>query len=336
MPRPVTFLVDPTMVADAAGTPREVYGDLDRVVRSDLYYHYSTPICAQRWLDVCDDPAYGHQALLQAVSGVVPEVAAVLRSGAAGRRRLALCSLGPGDGSVDERLLLGLAPAFEELTYTGLDFSFELLRHAVRRLATAPGLPEDLPLTAVCGDLTGVRSLPVPRDPEAVHLFALTGFTLGNYPEPALLEDITGLMGEGDYLFLDARLHPFGPLPEDMRAFNRDRRDLLASYDLESVRRFVFGPVEVATTAVASDVAFGFELARSCTAVPNALNLVIYCAGLDATLRLTGERVRRDRLDLAVTTSYHLPDLSAWLARSGLATVWQGTDDGVAFFLLRR
>ncbi len=336
MSRPVTFLVDPTMVGEASETPRDVYGDLDRVVRSDLYYHYSTPLCAQRWLDVCGDPAYGHQALLQAVAGVVPEVAAVLRAEAPSHRRLALCSLGPGDGSVDERLLRGLAPAFPEMSYMGLDFSFELLRHAVRRLAAAPGFPGDLPLTAVCGDLTGVRSLPVPRDPEAVRLFALTGFTLGNYSEPALLEDIMGLMEEGDYLFLDARLHPFGALPGDMGTFNRDRRDLRASYDVESVRRFVFGPVEVATTAVASDVGIGFELARSFTAVPNALNLVIYCTGLDTTLRLTGERVLRDRLDLAVTTSYHLPDLSAWLARSGLATVWQRRDDGVAFFLLRR
>ena len=336
MPRSVTFHVDPTMYGDGSELPRDVYGDLDRVVRSDLYYHYSTPVCAQRWLDVCADPAYGHRALLEAVSGVMQEVAAVLRSEAPDRRRLALCSLGPGDGSVDERMLAGLAPMFAEMSYTGLDSSFELLRESVRRLAAAPGLPDDLSLTAVCGDFTGLRSLPVAPDPAAVRLLALTGFTLGNYPEPALLDDITALMGEGDYLFLDARLHPFGSLPGDMGAFTRDRGDLLAGYDLESVRRFVFGPVEVATTAVSSDVRIGFELGRSFTAVPNALNLIIYCTGLDATLRLTGERVRRERLDLAVTTSYHLPDLAAWLAGSGLATVWPGTADGMAFFLLRR
>lgn len=336
MPRSVTFFVDPTMYGDGSALPRDVYGDLARVVRPDLRYHYSTPLCAQRWLDVCDDPAYGHRALLEAVSGAMPEVAGALGASARGRSRLALCSLGPGDGSVDERMLLGLAPAFPSLSYTGLDFSFELLRRSVRRLASAPGLPEDLSLTAVCGDFTGVRSLPLPEDAGAMRLFALTGFTLGNYPEPALLGDIAALMRAGDHLFLDARLHPFAPLPDDMGAFNRERRDLLASYDLESVRRFVFGPVEVSTTAVASDVRIGFEHSRSFTAVPNALNLVIYCTGLDATMRLTGERVRRDRLDLAVTTSYHHPDLGAWLAGSGLTTVWQGTADGVAFYLLRR
>lgn len=336
MPRPVTFLVDPTLYGDGSELPRDVYGDLDRVVRTDLYYHYSTPVCAQRWLDVCEDAAYGHRALLEAVSGVMPAVAGALRSTSPGARRLALCSLGPGDGSVDERMLQGLAGAFEGLSYTGLDSSFELLRRSVRRLAEASGLPEDLALTAVCGDFTGARSLPILGDEETVRLFALTGFTFGNYAEPALLEHISALMVEGDYLFLDARLHPFGPLPDDMATFNQERKDLMATYDLESVRRFVFGPVEVATTASAADVRFGFDLTRSVTAVPNALNLVISCSGLDTTLRLTGRRVRRDRLDLAVTTSYHLPDLAAWLERSGLASVWLQDADGIAFFLLRR
>jgi len=334
--RPVTFVVDPTMVGAGPELPRDVYGCLDQVVRTDLGYHYATPLCAQRWLDVCADPAYGHKALLEAVGRAMPHVAAALRSGLETPPRLALCSLGPGDGSVDERMLLGLAPAFAGVSYTGLDSSFELLRHSARRLARATGLPGDLSITAVCGDFTGVKALPAPADPEAVRLFVLTGFTLGNHPEPRLLADIASLMQVGDHLFLDARLHPFGPLPEDMAAFNRGRKDTAAGYDIESVRRFVFGPVEVATTATASDVGFGFELARSVTAVPNALNLIIYCTGLDTTLRLTGERVRRGRLDLAVTTSYHLPDLAAWLGRSGLAVVWHGTADGVAFFLLRK
>lgn len=335
MARPVTFLVDPTLIAAGPALPREVYGHLERVVRTDLYYHYATPVCAQRWLDVCADPAYGHRGLLEAVRGAMPEVAAKLGVEVSARR-LVFCSLGPGDGSVDEHMLLALAPSFDGLSYVGLDSSFDLLRYAARRLSTAPELPDDLSITAVCGDFTGVRALPVPRAPGSVRLFALTGFTLGNYPEPALLAGIEALMEEGDYLFLDARLHPFGPLPEDLGTFGRARGDLLASYDLESVRRFVFGPVEVATTAVVSDVRFGYELSRRLTAVPNALNLVLHCTGLDTTLRLTGERVRRERLDLAVTTSYHLPDLAAWLAGFGLATIWQGTADGMAFFLLRK
>jgi len=334
MPRAVTFMVDRTMYGDRYTPPRGVYGDLDRAVRTDLLFHYASAVCAQRWLDVCEDPAYGHQALLDGVSGVMPEVARALHADASDRRRLAFLSLGPGDGSVDERMLLGLAGTLDPVSYVGLDISFELLRRAVHRLARAPGLPAGLALTAICGDFTGLGSLPVPAVAGGVRLFALTGFTFGNHDERALLRSIGALMSEGDYLFLDARLHSFGPVsapPPDP-----DRRDLLATYDLETVRRFVFGPVEVATTATAADVEFGFELARPVTAVPHALNLVIYCTGLDTSLRLSGERVRRSRLDLAVTTSYHLPALASWLATSGLAPVWQRQSGDVAFFLLRR
>jgi hypothetical protein len=54
-------------------------------------------------------------------------------------------------------------------------------------------------------------------------------------------------------------------------------------------------------------------------------------------VRLTGERVRRERLDLAVTTLYHLPSLARWLASSTeFESVWWRDAGGVAFFLLRR
>ncbi|MCG6987189.1 MAG: hypothetical protein LJF06_03235, partial [Gemmatimonadetes bacterium] len=83
--RAVTFVVDPSMYGARYAPPREVYGNLDRVVRPDLYYHYSTPICAQRWLDVCEDPAYGHGALLDRVTEIMPEVTAALRADSGGR-----------------------------------------------------------------------------------------------------------------------------------------------------------------------------------------------------------------------------------------------------------
>lgn len=335
--RAVTFVVDPSMYGADYAPPREVYGDLERVVRPDLYYHYSTPICAQRWLDVCEDPAYGHGALLGRVTDLMPEVSAALRADSGGRSRAALCSLGSGDGSVDERILEGLAGAFEVVSYTGLDFSFELLRRCVHRIAYAPGLPEGMAVHAVCGDFTDLGSVTLPeRPPDALRVFALTGFTFGNYAEERLLRDIGRLMTEGDYLLLDARLHALGPLAPDPGALGASGVGPAAHYDAGTVRRFVLGPVEVATTAVTSDVDISFEVSRALTTVPNAVNLVIYCRGLDATMRLTGERVRRDRLDLAVTTSYHLQDLASWLGDSGLTMVWQGRAGDVAFFLLRR
>lgn len=327
------------MYGEAYALPREVYGDLDRVVRSDLYYHYATPVCAQRWLDVCEDPVYGHAALLERVADVMPRVVDALREDGGGKINAELCSLGPGDGSVDERMLEGLAGGFALSAYTGLDFSFELLRRSVHRLAHAPGLPEDLAVRAICGDFTDLGSVTLDEhNPRAVRIFALTGFTFGNYPEADLLRNIGRLMAEGDYLFLDARLHALGPLPGDLGPFQPEAGGVGtgAAYDAGSVRRFVLGPVEIATTVDTSALRVSFEVARSLTTIPNALNLVLYCTGLDATMRLTGERVRRDRLDLAVTTSYHLPDLAAWLRESGFTTVWHDHAGDVAFFLLRR
>lgn len=317
--------------------PRAVYGDLDRVVRPDLYYHYSTPICAQRWLDVCEDPAYGHGALLARVTEIMPRVGAALRADSGGATRAALCSLGPGDGSVDERILEGLAQTFDVVSYTGLDFSFELLSRCVHRIAYTSRLPGDLPIQAVCGDFTDLGSVTLPERPaDALRVFALTGFTLGNYAEDRLLRDILRLMTEGDYLLVDARLHDQGESGDDAPSGRRVLAESAAHYDAGTVRRFVLGPVEVATMAVTDEVHVSFEVSQAITTVPGALNLVIYCSDLDTTMRLTGERVRRDRLDLAVTTSYHFPDLTAWLGRSGLTTVWQGSNGNVAFFLLRR
>lgn len=334
----IAFLVDPTMWVERNALPKAVYGDLDRVVRTDLYYHYATPVCAQRWLDVCDDPAYGHRGLLARVSRALPGMVDALCKGGGGNPRIALSSLGPGDGSVDELILAGLEARCRVASYCGLDFSFDLLRRAVHRIGNNRGLGTGFPIRAVCGDFTDLAGLGRLHNGEAdVQVFALTGFTLGNYGEARLLRDIAHLMRPGDYLFLDVRLHDFGELPGDMSGFRAVNSGALRSYDLESVRRFVFGPVEVATMANADDVRIDFDITRSLTTVPDALNLLIYCAELDTRLRLTGERVRRDRLDLAVTTTYHLPSLARWLASSeDFTPVWQEDADGVAFFLLRR
>jgi SAM-dependent methyltransferase len=333
----VSFLVDPTMWEERNVLPRAVYGDLDRVVRSDLYYHYATPVCAQRWLDVCEDPAYGHDGLLRRVADVLPGLVEALEEDAGGARRVGLISLGPGDGSVDENVLRGLGARFDVASYCGLDFSFELLRRAVHRIANADGLPSDFPIRAICGDFTDLGSIDALARADAdLRLFTLTGFTFGNYSETDLVRRIHALMKEGDYLFLDTRLHGFGKLPEDMSDFRVKNGAAFSSYDLASVRRFVFGPVEVATMARSEEVHVDFDTTRALTTVPDALNLLIYCTGLDTTMRLTGAPVKRDRLDLAVTTMYHFPALVPWFASMGFHVAWHAEEQDLGFFLLKR
>lgn len=333
----VSFWVDPSMYEGRNAFPGGVYGDLDQVVRSDLYYHYSTPICAQRWLDVCEDPVYGHRDLLERLNKAIPGLVQALEKECGSGVPVQVISLGPGDGAVDEHLLLGLEQRFEVESYCGLDFSFDLLRRAAYRLSQANGLKAEFPIKMICGDFTDLDSSgllgPGGRGPS---IFTLTGFTLGNYPEGDLLKSIGALMKDGDYLLLDARLHSLGSVAEKgVQGFDGKAR-LSGHYDLETVRRFVFGPVEVATMASADDVGIDFEVNRSLTSVPNALNLTIFCSGLETNLRLTGEAVKRERLNLAVTTTYNHADLASWFSSEGFSTVWQETFQDVAFFLLRR
>jgi len=327
----ITFTVDATMYGERNAVPGAVYADLERAVRPDLRYHYANPICAQRWLDVCDDPAYGHEALLKGIEAAAGDLVSALRASGP----VTVISLGPGDGSVDERILRGLADGPGVACYCGVDFSFELLRRAVRRLSTAEGLDGGFPIRAVCADFTGEQVAGIPASDSSPRLFTLTGFTLGNYREADLLKSIAGLMQPGDHLLLDARLHAFAPLPGDL-ALLAVRGGLCDSYDLPSVRRFVFGPAEVATLATADDVRIAIAVDRSVTVVPEAINLVIHCTGLDSSMRLTGAPVRRERLDLAVTTRYRLPALTPWLEAVGFDLAWGKDADDVAFLLLRR
>jgi len=328
----VTFTVDATMYGSHNAVPGAVYADLERAVRPDLRYHYANPICAQRWLDVCADPAYGHDRLLASIDAALGELVGALGAS----EPVAVVSLGPGDGSVDERVLRGLAAGPGVRGYCGIDFSFELLRRAVHRIAAAERIDGAFPIRAVCADFTDVQPRGIPEPPPgAPRLFTLTGFTLGNYREAELIESIGTLMREGDHLFLDARLHPFAALPPDLSGLVHSA-GLCESYDLPTVRRFVFGPAEVATLATADDVRIAISVDRSMTVVPDAINLVIHCTGLDSSMRLTGAPVRRDRLDLAVTTRYRLEALAAWLEDAGFEATWRTEADDVAFLMLRR
>jgi hypothetical protein len=333
----VTFTVDPTMYGELYAPPLEVYGNLDRVVRPDLHYHYSSPVCAQRWLNVCDDPAYGHQRLLQQVEAVFPEMLSTLRRRRPTSTLVHLVSLGPGDGTLDLQMLRSLEEEFSISSYCALDFSFDLLRRAVNRIAGGDGFRDAFPINAICGDFTDVSPTRIcPSEDGANRIFALTGFTLGNYNEDGLIRGISELMGPGDHLFVDARLHRFGPLPKGAPMPELASDAWSGSYDIPSVRGFVFGPVEMATEARAEDADIAFELSRVLTTVPGAVNVSIHCRNLDTRMRLTGEPISRPRLDLAVTTAYDFPGLQTWFAGTGLSLEWSGTTGDVGFFLLRK
>jgi hypothetical protein len=247
-----------------------------------------------------------------------------------------LVSLGPGDGEIDARVLKILEKNQALGTYYGIDISFELLRIAIGTILRVNSLSRGFRIEAICGDFTK-SSLPFNQNDnhDTPKLFSLTGFTLGNFNEKCLLEGLIQEMSPGDSLFVDARIHSVNFDEKSIHLSAQEKENLLNCYRQKKVDEFVFGPVEVATTAKAQDVDFDYEFCRSVTAVPQALNLVIFCKDLDTTLRISGQKIKYDRLDLACTSFYNYEALRTWFESLGFETLWCRKMNSLAFFLLR-
>ncbi len=329
---PTEFTVaESRYLGNAVSSPLDVCGNLDVAVQLDLRYHFSGPLCAAYWIDLCRCREYGHDRVVSAVEHVLPALRDALGDGLPPRRRLNLVSLGPGDGEVDIRVLDHLRPAMDVASYCCVDFSFELLEYAVRRIK-ASGTVDGLPVRALCADFMGLGAACASGGD--VDLLTLTGYTIGNYDEVRLLVDIARWMRPGDYLLVDGHLHAI--LGNEDSPSSEQRRSLVRGYDSPASNRFAFGPVETVTTARAQDVAFDYRIGRFVTTVPGAINVVTGCAGLEARMRLTGEAVEREHLDLGSTTLYDFESLRTWLAASPLRLRFASRHDDTGIFLLEK
>jgi hypothetical protein len=333
MPSPPTrFIVsDSRYLGHEATSALDICRNLDLAVRLDLHYHFSGPLCASYWIDLCQCREYGHDRLVGAIEAALPMLLDALRDRLPRPARLGLVSLGPGDGGVDVRLLDRLRPALQVTSYRCVDFSFELLAYAVRHVR-ASGTAAGLPITALCTDFQGLDGFVAPGGDAA--LWLLTGYTVGNQNEARLVRDIARRMRPGDYLLLDAHLHALHGFNGEPSGGERMR--LVHGYDNATCNRFAFGPVETVTTAVADDVAFGYRIGRFVTTVPGAVNVVVCCRGLEARMRLTADAVSRDSLDLCSTTLYDFELLRAWLAASPLQLLGASRHDDTGIFLLEK
>ena len=312
-------------------SPLDQCRSLDVAVQLDLHYHFSGPLCASYWIDLCQCQEYGHGRLIDALDNALPTVLDAVRDRLPRRARVGLVSLGPGDGEVDIHLLDRLRSTLEIKTYRCVDFSFELLEYAVRRMR-ASGATAGLPMTAVCTDFNSIDGLAASRGD--VDLWLLTGYTIGNQNEARLVADIARRMRPGDCLLVDAHLHTLGG--QEGEFTGEQRRHLARGYDNEMCNRFCFGPVETVTTALSGDVVFDYRVGRFVTVVPGAVNVVIRCLGLEARMRLTADPVSRESLDLCSTTLYHFDALHAWLAASPLRPLVAWRHGETAVLLLEK
>jgi hypothetical protein len=296
--------------------------------------HYSGTVSALYWIALCQNPEYGHIKLVDLVDRSFPDTMRALRANMTDPVSVNLVSLGVGDGEIDIRILSHLEDELEVGCYCCVDFSFELLRHAVFRVSTAEALKNGFRIKAICGNFAEAVDLPVHED--GVRLFALTGFTLGNYNEADLLEKVGLQMTERDFLLVDAHLHGLTDWDGQSPISRQQISSLLSNYSQEATNRFVFGPVEAATTASAADVTFDRRINRDMTSVPKALNVTICCTNLRTRMRFTGEAVERSSLDLASTTFYSYSDLREFFPDAGFQCVWEKQEEGIALFLLKR
>lgn len=329
----VQFELHPSMSGGAAGETAPIYSDLETAVRLDLRHHYSGPICARRWLSLCNSPQYGHKTLARVIQSEIPNALCALKD-TVRARRVDLVSLGPGNGDIDRRFLRRLQQDFDSLGYICIDRSFELLQFATASILREPALRKlRMPIRAIWGDFTRMDPLPQIPAEHSARLFCLTGFTFGNHNESFLMDAVGRAFAPGDFLFLDARLHHLTRVNGNLT--DRQIGSLVNTYALDLCNRFVFGPVELVTTSTAGDVAFGYDVNRSITAVPNAVNVLIYCKDLHTRMRFTGKTVDIPRLNLASVTLYNYSDLVQWFFSRNFEVTWHAQNSGIGLFLLR-
>jgi hypothetical protein len=312
----------------------EAFEDLSKALSVDLRYHYQGPKGALRWIALCEDPAYGHVDLAKAIDSSFSEIVGMLES-IIPEGVIDFVSLGPGDGEIDGRILSQLVKSMAVGRYYCLDSSFELLRYAVNRVLKKHS-NQSFAIRAICGDFTKKSFVSLLENNGVPNLFGLTGYTMGNYSETTLLSALRAAMSSRDYLFLDARLHSLKDWDGKRALTVAEKKPFLSNYAQKAVDRFVFGPAETACDCSVEDVIVELSACRKITRVPMALNLILFCRDFSARMELTGERVKKQRLELASTTLYSYEPLKTWLLASGFDVVWSSQSEEIGLFLLKR
>jgi len=317
---------------------KNLCADIQRGGTVELKYHYLGVICAKNWLALCQHFDYGHKDLIAIISEHFDEIIDICNFG---DRSVDLISLGSGDGQIDVRLLSRLTRKVSNFEYYYcIDISFELLQQAVAHIvecAEKRAFAKKFRIKAIHGDFTKLKRLsPIYTFDDSINLFTLNGNTLGNHNEADLLQAIRDGMENNDLLFLDTRLHTLDKWDGNREITDDEKQTIKSGYSNPLNTRFAFGPLEGATNLSYENTEFAYEINRQLTSVPKALNLIIYCTGLNAQIRNSNQSIRRDRLNLAATTLYSFDSLTQWLPSRGFHLLWQKADRNIGLFLLRK
>jgi hypothetical protein len=298
----------------------------------DLKYNYLGSTCASNWLGLSQNPSYGHARLIKLIENNIEEIISAMKF--KNKNSMDFISLGPGDGVIDSFILNELNKANNLGTYYPLDLSFDLLQEATQAIITNSWI-NIIRLKAIHGDFTNLikyKSI-YDYDDQNTNLFGLLGYTFGNFNESEFIGKIKEGMNEGDYLFLDVRLHD---LQSTDRLSREEKEKFLYNYNSESNNRFAFGAIESVTIADYQLATFEYDVHQLTTTVPNAINIVTYCRDINTRFRADRRPFRKDKIALSASTVYSFEELSSWLKLKKFQIVWEKKANSIGLFLLKK
>ena len=300
----------------------------------NLKFNYLGALGAQNWLDLTEDPTYGHSDINGAIRQHAYEIAHHCS-------QIAPCfdfvSLGPGDGALDVLLLSQLQKLVAIAHYYPIDLSVELLQAAVNKVVNQGAwFDKRFKIKAIHGDFNQLaRYKPIFAFDPAPNLISIIGYTFGNHDESDLIGKLREGMDEGDLLLFDARLRS-DPHDPGSKLTKDQMSEITHNYSHGLNNRFAFGPVEAVTTAETAALDFKYEVTTKNTSVPGALNIVTYIENLNTKFRRSRQRLNKRRLDLASTTLYEEKQLTSWVARKGFSVLWTKIEKKTMMLLLRK
>jgi uncharacterized SAM-dependent methyltransferase len=282
-------------------------------------YFYWFPTSVRAWLNLCGDGAYrnyvrSHTLLHMHAADVVAPLPT---------SRIAVISLGAGQGTKDLLILDQLRASGRDPRYFPVDASQSLLE-----MACTAAVEAGVPCVGIKADVTDVGHLASLPDltPAVPRLFMLLGNTLGAFDPEQMARQLAHLLGPEDHLLVDGEIF--------------SGETTLAGYDNALNRQFAFGPLRGVGLVEPDDGVLRFENSED-HARPGLYRLgKHFVPARDLAVTVAGETIRwqaGQRVEMNWSGKYTHEAFLAVLRDAGLAPLTQHmSTDGRFVMVLAR
>lgn len=300
----------------------------------DLKYNYLGSIPASNWINLSQNPSYGHSKIIQAIRDNIGEIISHLNL--QNGQKIDFISLGAGDGIIDKHIIHELLKFDFLNVFYPFDISFDLLQKVVNEVINNAWWDIDkVKIKAIHGDFSNLVNYKSVYDfDKCPNFFSVLGYTFGNYNESEFIGKIKEGMNNDDFLLLDARLHSLDNINDKLS--NEDKDILIAGYNNESTYKFAFSALETVTNLDYGNTEFTSIAKKDVTVVPNAINILIECRNINTRFRIDNRVFRKNKICLGSSTLYSFEDLSSWLSTRGFKLLWSKKTTQTGFYLLQK